>query len=744
MWSRIYGDLYLEGKTTFVNPTALAVTGYEAEELIGRHQHELLHHSKADGSLYSSEECPIYATMRDGIPRYTTEEVFWRKDGSSFPVEYVSTPVQEKGKIVGSVVTFKDITERKRAEKALRETSNYLEKLIQYANAPIIVWNPDMTIARFNQAFERLTGYTADEVVGRKVNILFSEANQNESMDKITRALTGEHWQTVEIPIRCKAGDIHHVLWNSANIYAEDGTTLLATIAQGIDITERKLAEEKISFLAKLPAENPNPIMRIARDGKILYANGASSLLLAEWSRSIGEYLPDKYYQLIKESFDSRQNKEMELSCNGHVFSFFVAPIIDYGYANLYGRDITGYKRAEEEKAKIQAQLLQSQKMEAIGILAAGVAHDFNNLLTTIQGYTTLALMHISDSDAATRNLHQVRKSADRAANLTRQLLLFSRKQHMEPAPLDLNGIIDDLLKMLYRLIGEDIVIITELESHLWPIMADEGTIEQVIMNLAVNARDAMPKGGRLTIKTENLTMDEEHAKTIIEARPGNFIRLSIADTGSGMDAQTIERIFEPFFTTKGVGKGTGLGLSVVYGIVKQHEGWINVSSEPGKGSVFEIFLPALLTEAKKKEEEEEALPLPKLQGKGEHILLVEDEEEVRQLTARILRENHYTVEEASSVQEALNDFDQERGKFTVVVSDVVLPDQTGLDLVDQLLLRQSDLQVLLVSGYTDQKAQWPIIRERGFRYLQKPYSLSDLLRTLRELIEAKAPNTTS
>jgi len=328
-------------------------------------------------------------------------------------------------------------------------------------------------------------------------------------------------------------------------------------------------------------------------------------------------------------------------------------------------------------------------------------------------------------------------EAAGRAANLTRQLLLFSRKQPMEPTLFNINRTIDDLLKMLYRLIGEDITIIPVLESHLWSILADEGAIEQVIMNLAVNARDVMPEGGSLTIKTENVTLDEEYSKIIPEARPGQFVCLSIADTGCGMDTKTIERIFDPFFTTKGAGKGTGLGLSVVYGIVKQHEGWINIYSEPGQGSLFRVYLPALSSKAKK--EEGEAIPLQKFQGKGERILVVEDEEEVRKLTVRILRDYRYSIIEASNGQEALKIFEQAKIKFDLVLCDVVLPDQTGIELVDQLLSRQPGILVLLVSGYTDQKSQWPVIKKRGFRFLQKPYNLTELLRTLREIIETGA-----
>jgi signal transduction histidine kinase/CheY-like chemotaxis protein len=397
------------------------------------------------------------------------------------------------------------------------------------------------------------------------------------------------------------------------------------------------------------------------------------------------------------------------------------------------GRDITELKMAEEEKERLQAQLLQVQKMEAIGILAGGVAHDFNNILQTIQGYTDLAMMKLDEADPLYRDLKQIDLSAGRAANLTRQLLLFSRRQPMEFIPLSLNNTVENLLKMLHRLIGEDITINTELDSELWTVQADAGTLEQVIMNLTINARDAMPEGGTLTIKTENMHVDEDYCKTYTYARPGRFVCISVQDTGSGMDKEIIDSIFEPFFTTKGPGKGTGMGLSVVYGIVKQHEGWVNVYSEPGQGSTLKIYLPA--SSLKVEEETEETISLEELQGNGERILLVEDEEEVREFTTMVLGENGYVVCEAASAEEALDIFDKEAGNFDLIFSDVVLPGKSGIQLVDQLISHKPEIRILLSSGYTDHKSQWPVIRERGFRFLQKPYGLTDLLRAIREAI---------
>jgi PAS domain S-box-containing protein len=397
-------------------------------------------------------------------------------------------------------------------------------------------------------------------------------------------------------------------------------------------------------------------------------------------------------------------------------------------------RDITQRKRAEEEKEKIQTQLLQVQKMEAIGALAGGVAHDFNNLLTAIGWYTDLMMTEVEKTSSLYKDLKQIRLIAKRAASLTRQLLLFSRKQPIELTFLDINRTIDDLLKMLNRLIGEDIVIHTDLDPSLWTVRADAGNIEQVIMNLVVNARDAMPKGGKLTIKTENVSLDEECFKVIPEARPGKFICLSVMDTGIGMDKEIIQHIFEPFFSTKKAGKGIGLGLSVVYGIVKQHEGWINVYSEVGQGSTFKVYLPAFFV--KPVDESKEAISLEDLQGNGERILVVEDEGEIRELVARVLDKNNYIVFKAANAKEAMDIFEREEGRFHLIFSDVVLSDKGGLQLADYLLSRNPQLRVLLSSGYIDEKSQWSIIHERGFRFLQKPYTLLGLLQAIREALE--------
>ncbi|MDY7041237.1 MAG: ATP-binding protein, partial [Chloroflexota bacterium] len=380
-----------------------------------------------------------------------------------------------------------------------------------------------------------------------------------------------------------------------------------------------------------------------------------------------------------------------------------------------------------------EEQLRQSQKMEAIGRLAGGVAHDFNNLLTAVTGYSWLLLKGLDDDDPMRKDIEEIKKAARRGSSLTRQLLAFSRRQVLQPTVLDLNSVVSDMEKMLRRIIGEDIDLSTMLDLELGRTKADPGQIEQVIMNLAVNARDAMPQGGKIIIKTENVTLNESHVQVIPEARPGRFVCLSVVDTGIGMDKETTRRIFEPFFSTKE--NGTGLGLAVVYGIVRQHGGWINVTSEPEQGSTFEVYLPVFSVEsAGESAEKASALQLlGELKGNGERILLVEDDASIRKFTGRVLDENGYVVLEAADAEEALGIFEREGGQVHLVFSDVVLPGQSGVQLAEKLLSSHPDLQVLLSSGYTDQKSQWTFIQEKGFRFLQKPYTFPRLLRTIRE-----------
>jgi PAS domain S-box-containing protein len=403
-------------------------------------------------------------------------------------------------------------------------------------------------------------------------------------------------------------------------------------------------------------------------------------------------------------------------------------------------KNITYQKKIEQEKKKIQEQLLQAQKMEAVGILAGGIAHDFNNLLTAIIGSADMAMMQMKSNDFPYPDLKEIKSAAARAADLTRQLLLFSRKHIMKFSPLNLNDCITGLLNMIERLIGEDIQVTTHLKSDLWGIKADRTGIQQIIMNLVVNAKDALPDGGKITIMTENIILKASDRQDIERTRSGKFICLSIADTGYGMDDKTLQHIFEPFFTTKKPGCGSGLGLSVAYGIIQRHGGWIDVFSKKELGTMFRIYLPVSGAIPEKNAAEKDS-PARTYQGKGERLLIVEDDENVRNFTISALRKSGYDVISAKTAKEALELFEGENRNFDMVLSDVVLPDRSGVELIEQLNTLKPRMGILLGSGYIDHKAQRDNIEAKGYRFMQKPYTLADLLRAIREVIAHSGQN---
>ena len=404
-------------------------------------------------------------------------------------------------------------------------------------------------------------------------------------------------------------------------------------------------------------------------------------------------------------------------------------------------------KRSVAEKERTDAlvalhntekQLVQSQKLEAVGRLAGGVAHDFNNLLTVILGYSEIANRNLSAGDPLRHNLEEIIKASKRAASLTRQLLAFSRKQVMQPRVFDLNTVILDLEKMLRRMIGEDVELHVSQQPNLGRIKADPVQLEQVIMNLVVNARDAMPRGGNLLIETSNVYLDESYAREHVPVVAGDYVMLAISDTGCGMDEETRQHIFEPFFTTKEVGKGTGLGLSMVYGIVRQSGGTIWVYSEAGQGTTFKIFFPRVAAEVN--ESQHASQPLDALRG-TETILLVEDADSVRTLTRQVLENAGYHVLEAASAEAAIELCESIHGdKIGLLLTDVVMPGMNVDDMSKILLTKQPGMPVLYMSGYTDDAIVQRGVLEAGVNFLEKPFSPASLALKVREVLDHRAP----
>jgi PAS domain S-box-containing protein len=411
----------------------------------------------------------------------------------------------------------------------------------------------------------------------------------------------------------------------------------------------------------------------------------------------------------------------------------FIPVQLDTGEDLMACEDITERKRTEMEMATLQEQLRQSQKMEAIGRLAGGIAHDFNNLLTVIKGFSQLSLLELKEGDPLRRNIDEIEKATERAASLTRQLLAFSRRQVMEMKILDLNTLLRDLDKMLRRIIGENIELSTLLAKDLGRAKIDPGQIEQVIMNLAVNAKDSMPSGGKLTIETANAELDESYAHHHADVKPGRYVMFSVSDTGVGMTPEVRERVFEPFFTTKEKGRGTGLGLSTVYGIVKQSGGNIWVYSEPDHGTTFKIYLPRVdepLEELREKPMGEE------LPHGTETVLVVEDEEKVRTLTVEILGRQGYRVLEASQGDDALAISEKHKGPIHLFLVDVVMPGISGTELAKHLMSLHPETRILYMSGYTDNVIVHHGVLEKGVNYIQKPFTIDELTRKVREVLD--------
>jgi PAS domain S-box-containing protein len=524
------------------------------------------------------------------------------------------------------------------------------------------------------------------------------------------------------------------------------------------EVVERRMTEVELdkqrSFLRQVIDLNPNFIFAKDKGGRFTLVNQAIADAYGTSVESLlgktdADFNPnreevERFRRDDLEVMDTLREKfipeEIMTDARGRVrwLQTIKRPIVspDGTASQMLGiaTDITARKQTEEALYRSEEQLRQAQKMEAVGKLAGGVAHDFNNLLTVINGHTALSLRRLGQDGPLYPKLEAIREAGERAASLTRQLLAFSRKQIMQPKVLDLNHVIFETNKMLQRLIGEDIDLLIGLTPDLGKVKADPGQIEQVLMNLSVNARDAMPKGGKVTIETQNVLIDEEYSRRHLSVRPGRYVMLAVSDTGCGMDAATQERIFEPFFTTKGTGKGTGLGLSTVYGIVKQSGGNIWVYSEVGRGTTFKIYLPCVDHHAEDfKSIAEAAQATPGT----ETVLLVEDEEMVRNMTREILQESGYRVLEAAHGHEALHVAEQHDGPIHLMLSDVVMPQMSGRELAEQLSPRRAEMKVLYMSGYTDDAIVHHGVLDEGMAFIEKPFTPSALTRKLREVLSA-------
>ena len=651
---------------------------------------------------------------------------------------------------------------RKHANEVLRDSEKKYQDLVEKERDIIYTVDDKGTITFANPAVERILGYRAEELIGKNFMALIpKEIHERTGADLQSLLKTGE--LIAETVLLDKEGRPHTVEHSSITIKKDDKVVGVRGVVR--DITERKKAEEALH-------QRSHDLQKRVKELKCLYRIGnlldTPDISLDEMVQRAALLIPPGWQypgitcaRIVLEGTERRTEnfrktawrQSSDITAGGERYGSVEVdyleerPELDEGPFLKEERNLIDAiaeqlgmflerRRAEKEKERMEVQLRQAQKMEAVGRLAGGMAHDFNNLLTAIRGYSDLALMKLPRDGPACQDVEHVREASIRAAKLTEQLLLFSRPQPVVFKPLNLNKAISDLLKMLKRVIGEDFSIVTDLDPVLRTIHADAGHMEQIVINMVVNAKDAMSEGGEITIRTENVEVDKDYCRTHNYARPGEFVRISVLDTGVGMDEETLSHIFEPFFSTKERGKGTGLGLPVVYGIVKEHNGWIDVESTPGRGSCFMVYLPSNAERPKEERAEDDSTEARK--GRGEWILVVEDEGGVRELAESVLAENGYVVSVASSVKEAIRIFIKERKDFALVFSDIVLPDGNGVELVERLVSAKPELRVLLASGYAEEIANWEALKVKRYHFLQKPYAVSELLRVIRELLDRK------
>jgi PAS domain S-box-containing protein len=636
-----------------------------------------------------------------------------------------------------------------RSLAALRRSESNYRAIFDAVNDAIFVHEPETgAILNSNRRASEMYGYSQQEMAGLGPQVLSAGVppfTMKEAEEKIRKAKQGEP-QLFEWKAKDRTGRLFWVEVNLRLVSLNGDQRVLAAVR---DISARKEAEERLresEELSRLVAENVTDLIAVLDlDGRRLYNSPSYAEILGDPEQLRGT---ESFVEIHPE--DRERIKTVFLTTvqtgRGHRAEFrFLLKDGSVRFVESQGsviRDVEGkpskvvvVSRDITARKQLEEQLLQAQKMEAVGRLAGGIAHDFNNLLTVILGFTDLALQRLEADSPVREQLEEVRKASQRAASLTRQLLAFSRRQVLQPQALDLNAVVANVEKMLHRLIGEDVELKTTLRSEISRVQLDPAQVEQVILNLAVNARDAMPQGGKLTIETANVDLDEEYASRHAGITPGCYVMLAVSDTGFGMDSETKSRVFEPFFTTKPVGKGTGLGLSVVYGIVRQSGGHIWVYSEPGKGTQFKIYFPALEDRAPQRTQLPQTLvQRPKA---AETILLVEDEEGVRELAANILEAEGYKVLKTDSPKEAVRIADRHDGPIHLLLTDVIMPGMSGPKLAEHLAFSRPDMKALFMSGYTDDAASGHGVVAPGTPFLEKPFVRSALIRKIHEVLES-------
>jgi two-component system, cell cycle sensor histidine kinase and response regulator CckA len=746
-----------DGRIAVVNAQAERLFGYRRGELVGQPVEILVPDSMR--SLHPARRAGYVADPKPRPMGAGTELAGRRRDGSTFPAEISLSAIDtDEGILVTAAV--RDVTERQRAH----ENAARLASIIQSSHDAVISKTLDQVITSWNPAAQRLYGYTAEEMIGQPVWALFPEPECEHEMKMLAAVVRGERVEEHQATRVRKDGSLVTVSVTLSPIIDRAGKIIgISNIAR--DLSEKQRAE--VRFVGLLEAA-PDAMVCVDGNGQIALVNAQAERLFGyHRGELVGQpveiLVPDSMRSLhparragyVADPRPRPMGAGTELAGRRRDGSTFPAEIslsaIDTDQGILVTaavRDVTERTeiQAERERLKTQAerdrlerQLQQSQRLESLGQLAGGVAHDFNNLLGVITNYVAFIAEevrhpgHEGSSESVLSDLEQVQLAAERASALTHQLLAFARREVVQPRVLSLNEVVTGVMKLLRRTLGEHVQVITELSADLDVVLADPGQIEQILVNLAVNSRDAMTGGGTLTIETSNVNVDGTYAASRANLAPGRYAALKVSDNGPGMPQEVADRAFEPFFTTKPKGEGTGLGLATIYGTVTQAGGNVRIYSEPGLGTTITVMLP--VTEHVRRADERQ--PAEVQGGSGEVLLLVEDEAALREVARRILSRNGYEVIVASNGQEAIEAALRYEGHIDGLVTDVVMPGMQGKELADRIRQIQPDIGILFMSGYTQGILGAQGVLESGINLIEKPFSEATLLQKVRKALRA-------
>ena len=736
-----------EGTFIQANRRLCEMLGYPSEQLLTRSFQDITHPADIGSSLAN-----LQRLARGELDVWATRKRYVRKDGEDVWVDLTVAAVRHgDGSLSHFVSAFTDVSERRRVEAQLAEQEESLRQIAENIREAFYIADGNLRqILYVSPAYETIWGRSRESLFRNPGSFL--EAAHPSDRERLARGFAdlrrGVEIADIEFRIVRGDGEIRWILGRSTPLRDAAGEVYrIAGVA--MDITDRKRADERLrrseADYRGLVEQAPIGIFRNTRSGRFLSVNPAMVRMLgyASAEEVLALDIPRDVYTdaavrepilraLEREGeyrgeavWKRRDGTQITVRLTGHTVR--EAGRIEY-FEGL-AEDVTQQRQLEE-------QFRQAQRLEAVGRLAGGVAHDFNNILTAITGYSEMLLQDLPAGDRKRQDVDEIRASAKRAADLTRQLLAFSRKQVLQARVLDVNTVVQTLDRMLRRLIGEDVKLELALGSALGAVRADPGQLEQVILNLAVNARDAMPHGGRLTIETADARLDASYARGHPGSAPGRHVMIAVTDSGTGMDAETRAHLFEPFFTTKEMGKGTGLGLATVYGIVRQSGGSVWVYSEPGRGATFKIYLPVV---DEPLDAVEDAVRVP-VSGGTEVVLLAEDDPAVRSVVADVLGQRGYRVLRAPDGQAALEMARAHAGAIQLLVTDVVMPGMTGRELADALAAERPGLRTVYMSGYTDDAVIRHGVLQEGMAYLQKPFAPDALVAKVREVLDRPAP----